>query len=176
VNVYLLLRDKAGTVWFDNAAVMEDPRRKGNIAREASMEVDSSYSGYDATPLTDGIAYPAEDAHWTEKAWASADAPESHWVELSFDEPRTIDRVAIWWSLDAGIERTSREVKLQAGVDEGWWNIATLKPDEPAARSEIRLDQPVTSDRFRIFQPAGEGPANRGNILWIREVELFEAE
>lgn len=176
VNVYLLLRDRSGTVWFDDAAVMEDPRRRGNIAREASVEVDSSYNSYDAEPINDGVAYPAEDAHWTDKAWASAEADAPHWIELRFDRPRTIDRVAIWWSLDGGIPRTSQEVTLQAAVDEGWWNIATLEPDEPTPRSEIRLDQPLTADRFRLLQPAGKGPAGRANLMWVREVELFEAE
>lgn len=176
VNVYLLLRDRAGTVWFDDAAVMEDPRRKGNIGREASVEVDSAYNGYDAGPINDGIAFPPADAHWTNEAWASAETDGAHWIELRFDGPRTIDRLAIWWSQDAGIPRTSREVTLQAAVDEGWWNITTLEPREPIARSEVRLDGSVTADRFRLYQPPGRGPDGRPNLMWVREVELFEAE
>ena len=57
VNVYLLLRGKSGTAWFDDVAVMEDPRRKGNMAREAEVAVDSSFSGYDASPLNDGVTW-----------------------------------------------------------------------------------------------------------------------
>ncbi len=105
VNVYLLLRGRSGTVWFDDAVVIEDPRRKGNIAREAKVTVDSAYSGYDAKPVNDGIVYPAEDAHWTEKAWASADERADHFIELRFAEPREVAKVAIYWSLDAGIPR-----------------------------------------------------------------------
>ncbi|MBT4816786.1 MAG: hypothetical protein HON70_13860 [Lentisphaerae bacterium] len=37
VSVNLLLRGKSGTAWFDDVAVMEDPRRQGNIAREATV-------------------------------------------------------------------------------------------------------------------------------------------
>ncbi len=176
VNVYLLLRDRAGTVWFDDVAVMEDPRRKGNLAREAAIEVDSSYTSYDAEPINDGICQPAEDAHWTDKAWASAETEGAHWIELRFDEPRTIGGAAIWWSLDGGIARTSQEVTLQMGVDEGWRNVATARPDEPVERTQIQLDEPVTADRFRIYQPAGKGPAGRANLMWVREVELFVAE
>ena len=40
-----------------DVAVMEDPRRKGNIAREATVAVDSFYSGYGAGPLNDGILH-----------------------------------------------------------------------------------------------------------------------
>ncbi len=176
VNVYLLLRDRAGTVWFDDVAVMEDPRRQGNLAREAAVSVDSSYSGYDAEPINDGIAYPAADAHWTDEAWASADAAAPHWIELRFERPVTIGSAAIWWSLDGGMPHTSREVTLEAAVDEGWWSITTLRPEEPEARSELRLDQPVTSDRFRLSQPAGGGSADRPNLMWVREVELFGLE
>jgi hypothetical protein len=85
----------------------------------------------------------------------------------------TIGGAVIWWSLDGGMPHTSREVTLEAAVDEGWWSITTLRPEEPAARSEIRLDQPVTSDRFRLSQPAGGGSADRPNLMWVREVELF---
>ncbi|MFO8079753.1 MAG: hypothetical protein R6V07_05540 [Armatimonadota bacterium] len=48
----------------------------------ASVKVDASYSACDAEPLNDGIAYPAEDARWPEKAWASAESDGPHWIEL----------------------------------------------------------------------------------------------
>ncbi len=176
VNVYLLLRGKSGTVWFDDVAVVEDPRRKGNIAREAAAAIDSAYSGYDAEPINDGIIYPAEDAHWTDESWASADEEGPHWIELRFDEPRTIDRVVIYWSRDGGVARTSREVRLQVPDDGGWRDIATARPQRPASQTEIALDDPVTAGRFRIYQPPAMGPAGRPNIMWVREVELFAAE
>jgi len=34
----------------------------------------------------------------------------------------------------------------------------------------------VTGARFRILQPAGKGPRDRPNLMWVREVELFAAE
>lgn len=173
VNVYLLLRRKSGTAWFDDVAVMEDPRRQGNLAREAAVSVDSSYSGYDPAPINDGVLYPAADAHWTDEAWASAETATDHWIELRFDGPRTIGGAAVAWSLDGGIARTSAEVSLQVAVDEGWRTLATVKPEEPVAVTRIRLDEPVTGSRFRILQPAGKGPAGRANLMWVREVELF---
>ncbi len=175
VNVYLLLRRRSGTAWFDDVAVMEDPRRKGNIAGEASVEVDSYYSGYDTEPINDGVIYPPEDAHWTDEAWASAEKPEDHWIKLTFDDQRTIDRAVIYWSLDAGIPRSSAEVSLQVAVDEGWRTLATVHPEPLSVYTEIRLDEPVTGRIFRIFQPAGQGPRDRANLMWVREVELFEA-
>ncbi|MGD9495361.1 MAG: discoidin domain-containing protein [Armatimonadota bacterium] len=176
VNVYLLLRRRAGTAWFDDVAVMEDPRRQGNIAREASVEVDSAYSGYDAEPINDGVVHPPADAHWTDEAWASAETATDHWVELRFDQPRTIDRAVVYWSQDAGVPRSSAEVSLQVGVDEGWRTLATVRPEPLSAATAIRLDQPATGTRFRILQPAGRGPRDRPNLMWVREVELFAGE
>lgn len=176
VNVYLLLRRKSGTAWFDDVAVMEDPRRVGNLAREASVLVDSSYPDYDTEPINDGVLYPPADAHWTDEAWASAETATDHWIELRFNEPRTISGAAIAWSLDAGIARTSAEVALQVAVEGGWRTLATVRPEAPEAVTHIRLDEPVTGSRFRILQPAGKGPEGRPNLMWVREVELFAAE
>ena len=172
VNVYLLLRGKSGTAWFDDVAVMEDPRRKGNVAREATASVDSSYSGYDASPVNDGVII-GEGLHWTKEAWASADEAADHFIELKFPAPRTVARAAIYWSLDAGVPRTSKEVQMQVPEGAGWKTVATLRPAAPAPQSEIRLDAPVTAERFRLLQPKGKGPEGRGNLLWVREVELF---
>lgn len=80
VNVYLLLRGKTGKAWFDDLALMEDPRRKGNLARTAVATVDSSYAGYDASPVNDGIIQ-GETLHWTKEAWASADDGKEHWID-----------------------------------------------------------------------------------------------
>jgi hypothetical protein len=172
VNVYLLLRGKTGTAWFDDVAVMQDPRRQGNLAREAKVTVDSSYSGYDPSPVNDGIII-GEGLHWTKEAWASAEDTTEHFIELTFPQPVTITRAAVYWSLDAGLPRTSREVQWQVFRDGAWQTLKVVKSTQPAPLTEIKLDQAVTGTRFRLLQPAGQGPAGRGNLMWVREVEVF---
>jgi hypothetical protein len=172
VNVYLLLRGKSGTAWFDDVAVMEDPRRKGNMAREAEVAVDSSFSGYDASPLNDGVTV-GEGLHWTKEAWASADKAQAHFIELRFPEPRSIARALVYWSLDAGVARTSREITIEVPEGEGWKRVAIVRPPAPEAVTEIRFPQAIRSDRFRFLQPVGAGPQGRPNLMWVREIELF---
>jgi len=174
VNIYLLLRGKAGTVWFDDIALAEDPRRAGNLAREAQVLVDSCFSQYDPHPLNDGIVYPAPDAHWTDEAWASAETETDHFVELNFAEPKTIQRVVVYWSLDAGIPRTSAEIQVQVREGDGWRTVASAKPDAPIAQTTIDLPAPVSSKAIRLFQPKGRGPVGRPHLMWVREIELFE--
>jgi hypothetical protein len=174
VNVYLLLRGKAGIAYFDDVAVMEDPRRKGNVAREALVTVDSSYTRYDPTPINDGIIQ-GEGLHWTKEAWASAENATGHFIVLEFEKPRPISRATIYWSLDAGIPRTSQEVRLQIAAGDGWKTLAAAEPKTTAPQTTIRLRQPVTANRFRVFQPAGKGPTGRQGLMWVREVELFSS-
>lgn len=172
LTVNLLLRGKSGKAWFDDVALMEDPRRKGNLAPEAQVTVDSSYSGYDASPINDGVIQ-AQDVHWAKQAWASADDGKAHWIELKFAAPVTINRASLYWSLDAGVPRTSQEVQVQVPQGAGWRTVATLNAARPVPQSEIKLDQLVTTDRVRLWQPEGKGPVNRPGLMWVREVELF---
>lgn len=172
VNVYLLLRNKKGIVWFDDVAVMEDPLRKGNIAREASVTVDSSYSGYDPGPINDGIII-GEGLHWTDEAWASAETEKEHFIQLKFLAPVTVSRAMIYWSLDAGVPRSAQELHLQGFVGGDWQTLKVVRSLQATPQTQIVLDQPVTAESFRLIQPPGKGPAGRGNLMWVREVELF---
>lgn len=175
LNVYLLLRDKSGTAYFDDVAVVEDLRRKGNIAREATVTVDSSYSSYSPAPINDGVTQ-TEGLHWTEAAWASAETDEPHFIEFTFQQPRSIFRAAIYWSLDAGIARTSRTIHLQADMGEGFETIGTATPDTPEPVTIIELPEPVSASRLRLLQPEAGGPEGRKNLMWVREVELLAAD
>ncbi|MEN6641000.1 MAG: hypothetical protein ABFE08_01005 [Armatimonadia bacterium] len=172
LNINLLLRNRTGRAWFDDVALMEDPARKGNIAREATATVDSSFSGYTAAPVNDGVII-GEGLHWTQEAWASADNGKEHFIELKFPAAVTVSRGVIYWSLDAGMPRTSQEVQLQVWRDGAWQTLQTLQRSKPAPQSEVKLAQPVTADRFRVYQPAGKGPQDRPGLMWVREVELF---
>jgi len=172
INVYALHRRTKGTVWFDDLFVAEVPWRKGNLAADAAVSVDSCYSKYTAAPITDGITR-TKGLHWTEAAWASADKGQPHWIELAFPQAVEIGRVQIYWSLDAGVPRTSTEFEVQAMTDAGWKRVARVRPARPASETTVVLDRPVAVKSLRIWQPAGAGPAGRPNLMWVREVEVF---
>jgi hypothetical protein len=172
LSVNLLLRNRSGKVWFDDVALLEDARRKGNLARQAQASVDSSFNGYGPGPVNDGIIQ-GEGLHWTKEAWASADDGKEHWIELKFPAPVTLGRASLYWSLDDRVPRTSQEIRLQVPQGQDWKTVATLTSQRPVPQSELKLDQPQTTDRVRLLQPAGKGPASRPGLLWVREVELF---
>ena len=175
VNVYLLLRRKTGTAFFDDIALMEDPRRKGNLARTATVSVDSCYANYDSSPINDG-AVEATDLHWTKEAWASNENEQEHFVALTFPQPVTIARATIHWSLDAGLPRTSRRIDLQVRDGEEWRTLSSVEPGKPVPATSIQLPTPTRTRELRILQPAGMGPQERPGLMWIREVEVFSPQ
>lgn len=173
VNVYLLLRGKSGTAYFDDVAVMEDPRRKGNIARDAEITVDSNYGGgYSPAPITDGIIQ-ADDLHWTEAAWASAENDQAHFITLKLPEPRSVAKLSIYWSLDAGLPRTSRLVQVQVRDGDAWRTVKEVLSTERVPMTQIVLDEPVSAAEWRLLQPPNQGSPQRTGLMWVREVELL---
>jgi hypothetical protein len=167
-NIYLLFRQRTGTVRYDDILLVEDARRKGNLAPTAKVSVDSSYSKYTAEPLTDGIIEPG-DRHWSEQAWASADEVKAHHVQLDFPAPVQVRRVVVHWSRDAGVMRTSRQLRVESAAGVLWQADALAK----SPLTEIILKTPATVKSLRLVQPAGGGPEERPGLFWIREIEVF---
>ena len=172
VNVYALHRRGRGTVWFDDVFVAELPSRKGNLAADAAVQADSFYSKYRADPINDGIAQ-VEGVHWTDEAWASAGSNKPHWIALAFPRQVTVKRVAVYWSLDAGVPRTSERIAVQAKAGEQWRTVKEVAIGRVEPMTTVVLDRPVRARAIRVWQPAGAGPKGRPQLMWVREVEVF---
>jgi len=130
--------------------------------------VDSSYDGYRPEVLTDGRINPA-NVDWTAVAWASADQPVEHWIELRFAKPTAVRRVTVWWAKDEGQFRESATTELQVPDGEGWRTVATGKPG--GGKTVIACPGgPVPAIRLR--QPPGGGSASRPNLLWVSELDV----
>ena len=56
-----------------------------------------------------------------------------------------------------------------------WRTLKTVKSSQATPQTEIKLDAPVTGERFRLLQPAGKGSTERPGLMWVREVEVFGA-
>ncbi|NOZ20052.1 MAG: hypothetical protein GXP25_03080 [Planctomycetes bacterium] len=173
VNVYCLLRRHSGTAWFDDLFVAEDPTRRGNIARQAKVSVDSCYGQYTAAPINDGVTR-TEGLHWTKESWASAEMEEAHWVVLAFDKPVTMGKVVIHWSMDAGVPRTSRRIELQSWTDGKWQTISERRMSKAEPVTVVDLGKEITTQKLRVFQAKGCGVAGRPNLMWVREIEIYE--
>ncbi|NPV46538.1 MAG: hypothetical protein HPY69_06255 [Armatimonadetes bacterium] len=139
----------------------------------ASVAADSSYPDYDPAVTIDGIWDPT-GLHWTEAAWASADraGEEGHWLEVRLPQAMPVSQAVIYWAIDNDQVMSSRSYEVQAWVNGAWQSVAEVRD---ASLSTVSRHQwpPVVTDRLRLHQPPGGGPASRPNIMWISEVCLY---
>jgi serine/threonine protein kinase len=143
--------------------------------RAGSVSVDSSYDGYDATPLTDGETDVQRIARmrYNRGNWSSAETPEAHWIELGFDAPVSVAAVYVYWGFDKNRFMPSRSVELQTPDENGQWRtLSRMEPGNDYDRMAFEF-APVRTTRLRILQPAKEGPSNRPFVMWVREVKVF---
>jgi serine/threonine protein kinase len=139
------------------------------------VQVDSSFDGYTAQPLTDGEIDVKHIARlrYNEGNWASAETNEPHWIELHFAVPTRVAAVYIYWGFDKNRFMPSRRVELQSAGEGGEWrSVSTIEPDNDYDRMAFNFP-PLTTDRLRIFQPVKQGPSTRPFVMWVREVKVY---
>jgi serine/threonine protein kinase len=142
---------------------------------EAGVKVDSSFDGYNAKPLTDGVTdvRQIKAMRYNHGNWVSAESPEPHWVELDFKRPARVTAVYVYWGFDHERYMPSRRLELQAPDGRGGWRtISTLSPGENFDRAAFEFE-PLDAESLRVFQPAQAGPSNRPFVMWLREVQAF---
>ncbi|MDQ1592398.1 MAG: eukaryotic-like serine/threonine-protein kinase [Pyrinomonadaceae bacterium] len=143
----------------------------------ARVAVDSSYEGYTARPLNDGVldVKRISAMRYNEGNWASAETPQPHWIELGLGAPARVSAVYVYWGFDRGRFVASRRVELQTPGEGGEWRtISHVEPGSDYDRTAFEF-APVTTDRLRILQPAQQGTRSRPFVMWVREVKLFGA-
>ena len=148
-----------------------------NLAPSAQVLVDSTFRGYSAAPLTDGVRHPgSEVGRWAEVAWASAERPGEHWVELRWPQAVSVRRVDVYWALDRGRFFPSRRLVLQVeGPDGGWqdvWELQWVQVTHAVAATSVTI-APVSTRAVRLLQPAGGGPPGRPDLMWVAEIEVY---
>ena len=138
---------------------------------DVTVTVDSCYLGYSEKPLNDGVTETA-GIDWAEAAWASDEGSVPHWAQFDFAHPAQLREVTLHWAYDDGKYWSSRKVAVQIRRPEAsdWETVATIETDKETPQSTVRF-APVRVKGLRIFQDAGNGPARRRGILWLREVE-----
>ncbi|MBV9925828.1 MAG: protein kinase [Acidobacteria bacterium] len=156
------------------ASTPETPAKVASLA--PAVKVDSSYDGYNARPLSDGVIDVRDIAakRYNQGNWVSAESPEPHWIELDFGKPQRLTAVYVYWGFDKDRYMPSRSVELQVPDGAGWRTVSTLEPGANIDRAAFEF-APFVAERVRLFQPAQSGPQNRPFVMWVREVQAFGA-
>jgi tRNA A-37 threonylcarbamoyl transferase component Bud32 len=142
---------------------------------EAAVSVDSTFDGYNAKPLNDGVTdvRQIKAMRYNQGNWVSAESPEPHWIELDFKRPARLTAVYVYWGFDRERFMLSRQLELQTpDAQGGWRTVSKLAPGESYDRSAFDF-APLVTQKLRVVQPAQEGPTNRPFVMWVREVQAF---
>ncbi len=143
--------------------------------KPAAVNVDSSYDGYSATPLTDGELDVRRISRMKYNAgnWASAETPEPHWIEIVLAQPTRLAAVYVYWGFDRNRFVPSKLIELHAPDESGAWRtVSSLQSGNDHDRAAFAF-APLTTQKLRIFQPAQQGPTNRPFVMWVREIKVF---
>ena len=153
------------------------PDAASALLKPARVRVDSSYDGYNAAPLSDGVfdVRQVGAMRYNQGNWVSSETSEPHWIQLDFGRPVRVTTVYVYWGFDRGRYMPSRRVVLQAAGDDGAWvTISELEPGENFDRAAFDI-RPTETKSVRIYQPAQQGPANRPFVMWVREIQVYGA-
>ncbi|MFH1855930.1 MAG: discoidin domain-containing protein [Candidatus Omnitrophota bacterium] len=137
-----------------------------------SIKVDSSFPGYTTKPINDGII-DAKGFVWNESAWASAETTTPHWVEIKFLKPVSISSMVIHWAEDGDAYFTSNKYKIEYLKDGEWILLDKIEGDNAPKAYNKHTFRPVVTDKIRIWQDYSGGSKARSDLLWLREVEVF---
>ncbi len=155
----------------------QDAHARGRRWMPDSVAVDTVGYEYEINPpLSDGFREPR---YWRE-VWMSRETHnEPHWAELTFTSSVPVEAVAIHWAVEDGHPKasgkptTSREYRIQVWLD-GEYRDAVQVSDHPPASRSVHVFDRVSTERVRVWQPAGGGPAFRTNAMWIAEIEVYD--
>jgi hypothetical protein len=133
------------------------------------IEPSSCFLGYSVNAIVDGIQ-DRTSLPWAKAAWASAEEP-SRPQQLEFIFPQAVpgSTLHINFAFDDSKWRTSKNllVQTQQSDDSPWM-------DQPIAitMQTAQAKLPGNIRRLRIVQPAGQGCADRPDLMWIAQVAI----
>lgn len=145
------------------------------VKLDADVRVDSSYDGYNAAPLSDGVVDVRliGKMRYNRGNWVSEESPGEHWIEMDFGGAARVASLYVYWGFDRDRYMPSRRVELRAaGEDGNWRTVAQLEPGNNYDRAAFEFE-PFVANRLRVVQPPQQGPSNRPFVMWVREVQAF---
>jgi hypothetical protein len=135
------------------------------------VAVDSAFYAYSEKPISDGIV-DAVGVPFNEAAWASGETNDDHWAEVQLPSAASVGRVVIYWNVENDGVWCARHFLVQVRDTGGWKTVADLRRDEPEPATACAF-APFTTTAVRVVQPAGDGPATRPNLMWLREIAIY---
>lgn len=151
----------------------------------SKITVDSSYPGYSFKPLIDCSFDKKSNFSAKERAWASAEKNQDHWIQINFDQKVAIQKVRIYWAWDKKKFYPSKNIRIfyrdDSGKDAEIKNYQktndVVDKDYKTSDSDLQQTQwlfpSVKTDKLMVKQIAGGGSEQRPNLMWISQVWAY---
>ena len=139
----------------------------GNVAMDVDTSVETSptRADYDKKALSDGQV--DRRLPWRIAAWASDEAKKDKFAAFTFSNAVPLRRAIIYW------ESVPKRVVVEAaGEDGAWKKFVEMTPAGDVTAIDLAPAGKVKKIRF--VQPQGQGAADRPELMWVREIEIYK--
>jgi len=134
----------------------------------------SIYGDYAVTPVVDGLK-DKKALGWRDRAWASTERPDPHWLEFKFPKPQPISELKVVWATDNGESFPSRNfsVQVQSTSSKDEWKTV-WSTNANLSKTVLASFPQMEAERVRIQQESEGGSTGRPNLMWVEQVELIK--
>lgn len=167
---------KKSDVWLKNFLTPESmsftaEKPMNGFPKGTRVMPSSLYPDYEVAPVLDNTADKAS-LGWRNRAWASTERPDPHWIEFAMPEARPVSEVKVVWATDNGEAFPSRrfEVQVQSKAESNWETV--WKTDENLSKSTVASFSPREVQKIRVVQEPEGGSSARPNLMWVEQVAL----
>jgi len=148
------------------------PESRNGFPKATVVMPSSVYSDYAVTPVVDGVEEKSA-LYWRNRAWASREKAEAHFLEFHLPTPVTAREMKIDWAFDNGHYHPAQNFRVEVKAEkEGEWSEVPRQEANGAPVTRIALgSNPISS--VRVIQELGGGSPERPNLMWVQQVELI---
>ncbi len=141
----------------------------------AAVTVDSTSSpGRSPDVLIDGMS-PATGAGTQNTSWLSAERDGAHWVEVTLPTAQTVAGAVLHWGIDHEGVLASQACEVQTQVGDTWQRVTAQADAADGLWQRVQFAAPVKTQRIRVLQRDGAGPARRPRVMSLSDIALYTA-
>ncbi|WP_440111370.1 galactose-binding domain-containing protein [Paenibacillus sp. QZ-Y1] len=143
--------------------LVKNPTTGQNLARNATITVDSTYPGYSAARINDGDQNTTLGENYS---WANnQNSPLPQYVVLDLQAAKSIQRIDLYTS--QGYPLANYDLQYWNGTT--WVNLVQITGNQELKRSHAFTA--VSTSKVRVV--ASKGPAHQTNYVRINELEIY---
>ncbi len=149
------------------------PRAVNGFPEGTKVMPSSLYPDYEVSPVLDGLEDKAA-LGWRNRAWASNERPDAHWIEFQMPKAQPVSEVKVTWATDNGEAFPSRKFAVEvvpAGAAVDAWKTVWKTEDNLSKTTVVQFPETEVL-RIRIAQEPEGGSSARPNLMWMEQVAI----